>query len=417
MTQHIVIVGGGFAGLFAARALKGGDFRVTLLDKHNFHTFQPLLYQVATGALATGDIATPYRQAFRKFPHVTVLMAKAMGIDPARKTVTHEQGEITYDHLFVASGLEHSYFGHDEWQEVSPPLKTLDHALEMRNRIFRAFEQAELTENAEERRKLLTFAVVGAGPTGVELAGQLATLVRYGMKNDFRRVNPADTRVVLVEAGGEVLPAMPPSLREAALRSLEKLGVEVRTGAKVEKITADTLIMRRDGQEDVLETATVLWGAGVKVGGFAAELVNATAAPTDRAGRVTVNADLSVPGHADIFILGDLASIEQDGKFLPGVAPVAIQTGEFAAKLLKARAKGEKDPVFRYKDRGSMAVIGLHHAVGDLGFMRLSGYPAWFIWALVHIMSLIVPEKRFRVFVQWGWKYITRASGDQLITR
>lgn len=417
MKKHVVIVGGGFAGLFAARALKGGDFRVTLFDRHNYHTFQPLLYQVATGALATGDIATPYRQFFRKSPHVTVLMAEITTLDPARKVVIHVGGEVAYDHLIVASGLHHSYFGHEEWEALSPPLKTLDHALEMRNRIFRAFERAELAQDETERKRLLTFVVVGGGPTGVELAGQIATLTRLGMKNDFRRLDPAQTRVVLVEAGPEVLGAMPPDLRQAAHKSLEKLGVEVRTGAMVKRMTGDGIEMQRGETSEWLDAATVLWGAGVKVGGFGAEVARITQAETDRGGRLKVAADMSLPGQPDIFITGDLASIVQEGKTLPGLAPVAIQTGEFVAAVLKARAAGKPDPAFRYKDRGTMAVIGLHHAVGDLKRIHLKGYPAWFVWVLVHIMSLIVPEKRFRVFLQWGWKYITRASGDQLITR
>ena len=415
--KHVVIVGGGFAGLFAARALCRSGFRVTLMDRRNFHTFQPLLYQVATGALTTGDIAAPYRLVLRGCDKVAPLMSEARQLDPQRRVVIHDGGEIAYDFLIVATGAQHSYFGKDEWSRYAPGLKTLEHALDIRRRIFTAFERAETETDPETQKALLTFAIVGAGPSGVELAGALGELTRHSMDGDFRRIDPHRARILLIEGADEVLPAMPPVLRKAARRSLEHLGVTVLTGARVQDIGAAQLRYTTATGSQTVAAHTILWAAGVQASDFGRGLAAVTSAQSDRAGRLHVAPDLSLPGHPDIFVIGDLAHCEDAGGVtVPGLAPAAIQMGEYVAKLLCARSASRTIAPFRYHDRGSMAVIGRNHAVGDLHWLRVSGFPAWLLWILVHIMSLIQPEKRLRVFVQWAWRYFSDRSGDRLIT-
>lgn len=419
--HHVVIVGGGFAGLFAARALgqhkKVADFRVTLLDKRNFHLFQPLLYQVATGALVVGDIATPQRVVLRRYKNVQTLMATAYDVDAERKTVYYEGGEIDYDTLIVATGVKHHYFGKEQWRDTAPGLKTIEHALEIRRRIFGAFERAEIATSAEQRQALLTFVVVGGGPTGVELAGALGELAHRTMVKDFRAIDPRDARIVLVEGTPHVLPTYPETLRAKARRQLEALGVTVFTEAIVEDIAPGCVRMRIGERIETIRAETVLWAAGVKASAFGEVLMRRTQAKSDRAGKLLVNADLSLPQHADIFVAGDLAQVLQaDSKPVPGVAQGAIQQGRYIAKLLKRRAAGKTSPPFRYFDMGSMAVIGRNRAVGDLRVLQVSGFFAWLLWVGVHIWALIDPGQRINVMFHWVWKYFTHKNGSRLVT-
>jgi NADH dehydrogenase len=414
---HIVIVGGGFGGLFAARRLADSDYRVTLMDRRNFHTFQPLLYQVATGALTTGDIATPYRVVLRNRNNVTPFLAKARDIDVQRRVVIHEEGELPYDFLIVATGVQHSYFGKEQWSQFAPGLKTLEHALDIRRRIFSALEDAESEIDPVRQQALMTFVVVGAGPTGVELAGAIGELTRHYMNGDFRRIDPRQSKILLIEAAPRVLPVMKEDLSRAAQASLEHLGVTVLTQTRVLDIREDEVSYASAVESTTVAAHTILWAAGVQVSDFGRTLAGAAGATTDRSGRLQVNTDLSLPQHPEIFVIGDLAhSDDADGNTVPGLAPAAIQMGEYVADLLIARSKGGTLPAFRYKDRGSMAVIGRNHAVGDLRWMHVTGFTAWLLWILIHIMSLIQPEKRLRVFVQWAWRYFSNQSGDRLIT-
>lgn len=415
--HRVVIVGGGFAGLFAARALVRSGCDVTLLDRRNFHTFQPLLYQVAIGALTTGDIATPFRLVLRGKCSVDVRMTEVTGIDPARKVVAHTHGETPYDTLIAATGVQHSYFGKDEWAEHAPGLKTLEHALDLRRRIFRALEMAEIESDPERQQALMTFVVVGGGPTGVELAGALGELTMRNMNGDFRRIDPRKAKVILVEGGPDVLPVYVPRLRVAARRSLEALGVEVITDGRVVHISSTEVSIRLGENLRIITSDTVLWAAGVQVSSFGKLLAKATGAGTDRSGRLLVSPDLSLPSHPEIFVAGDLAAAKQpDGTPIPGLAPAAIQAGEYIAHALARRRKGLPAEPFQYRDRGHLAVIGRNHAVGDLKFFHVSGVLAWTLWVFVHVMSLIQREKRLRVFVQWGWRYFSRQTGDRLIT-
>lgn len=415
--KHVVIVGGGFAGLHAARRLGKSGYRVTLLDKRNFQLFQPLLYQVATGAIPPGDIAIPQRVVLRKLANVRCLHATAYDVDPARRVLLHEHGELAYDTLIVATGVKHSYFGHDEWEPHAPGLKTVEHAIEIRHRIFRAFERAELATDAAERAELMTFVVVGAGPTGVELAGAIGELAHKTMVGDFRAIDPRDAKILLVEGAPEVLPVYAPRLRAAARRQLETLGVTVRTGAMVEQIGADAVQIKAGGQVETIRTRTVLWAAGVRISAFGEILAQRLNAKLDR-GRVPVAADCSVPGHPDIYVVGDLAKLtDAAGQDVPGLAQGAIQEGRYVADLLIRRERGKPPPpAFRYRDLGTMAVIGMNRAVGDIFGWKISGIVAWFLWAFVHVASLISVEQRLRVFLQWTWKYFTRREGDRLIT-
>ena len=422
--HHIVIVGGGFGGLFAAKALGksrskliGEEVRVTLLDKRNFHLFQPLLYQVATGSLVVGDIATPHRVVLRRYKNVQTLMGAAYDIDPERKLVMHEFGELAYDTLIVATGVKHSYFGHDEWRAHAPGLKTVEHALEMRRKIFTAFERAEQETDPVKRRAWLTFVVVGAGPTGVELAGALGELAHHTMANDFRSIDPQEARIMLVEGAKDVLPVYDEDLRDSARQMLEELGVKIIPETMVENIEAGQVTMRSGQLVRKVPAETVLWAAGVKASVFGQVLAERTGVELDRQGKVKVQGDMSLPNHPEIFVIGDLAHYESEpGKALPGLAPVALQQGRYVARLLKRRLRGRKAKPFKYKDRGSMAVIGRNRAVGDLGWMHIRGFPAWLLWVGIHIWSLMSFEQRLRVMMEWSWKYITRKSGSRLAT-
>ena len=416
-TPHVVIVGGGFAGLHAAKRLGKAGCSVTLLDKRNFQLFQPLLYQVATGSLPPGDIAIPQRVVLRKFPSVRVIQATAYDLDPARRVLMHEHGELAYDTLIVATGVKHSYFGKDQWKAFAPGLKTVEHAIEIRHKIFKAFELAEVTGDPAERARLMTFVVVGGGPTGVELAGAIGELAHKTMAKDFRAINPRDARIILVEGAKGVLPVYDESLQVAARKSLEQLGVTVLTETRVEDISESAVRIRRGEASETIACGTVLWAAGVTASAFGQIVAERTGAQRDRGGRVLVNPDCSLPGHENIFVVGDLAKLtDAAGRDVPGLAQGAMQEGQYVAELLLARARGKNVAAFKYRDLGSMAVIGMNHAVGDLGVVKVSGMLGWFIWAFVHVASLVGAEQRISVFMQWTWKYLTRRQGDRLIT-
>ncbi|HVS32350.1 MAG TPA: NAD(P)/FAD-dependent oxidoreductase [Thermoanaerobaculia bacterium] len=407
--MHVVIIGGGFAGLYTARGLRRAPVRVTLVDRYNYHNFQPLLYQVATAALNPSDIAAPIRGILRRQRNVSVLLGEATSIDVAGKRVRLADGEVTYDILVLATGATHSYFGHPEWERHAPGLKTIDDALEIRRRILVAFEAAERETNEEKQRAWLTFVVVGAGPTGVELAGALSEIARKTMTRDFRRINPRSARVILLEAKDRVLPVYPPDLSEKARKQLIALGVDVRTGTAVSAMNDHEV---RIGDQRIA-TRTILWGAGVQASPLAKEL----GAPLDRAGRVLVEPDLTVPGHREIFVLGDLAAAKQrDGSFVPGVAPAAIQAGQHTARNIERAAGGQPLRPFRYDDKGSLATIGRAAAVADFGRIHLSGFIAWFAWLAIHIFFLIGFRNRFLVITQWAWAYLTYQRGARLIT-
>ncbi|MHA7834299.1 MAG: NAD(P)/FAD-dependent oxidoreductase [Algiphilus sp.] len=415
--RHVAIVRGGFAGLYAARRFGRRGYRVTLLDKRNFQLFQPLLYQVATGSLTIGDIAYPQRTLLRKMPKVWTLNTTVFDIDPEKRCVYHEHGELQYDLLVAATGVKHNYFGNDHWREHAPGLKTAEHAIQMRRRIFRAFEYAEMCEDVDERTRLLTFIVVGGGPTGVELAGALGELTRKTMVRDFRRFRSQDARIVLLEGAPDILPVYPASLRAKARKHLGDLGVEVQTSAMVEDVDADGVRVRHGDASERIEARTVLWAAGVRPSLFGQVLADATGAERDRGGRLLVNPDCSLPTHPNIFVIGDLASlVDAGGQQVPGLAPAAIQQGRYVAETVYRRDRGKKVKPFRYKDWGTMAVIGINRAVGNIRGWKTSGMLAWFLWAFVHIRALIDGEQRLRVFVNWSWKYFTRQMGDRLIT-
>jgi NADH dehydrogenase len=407
---HVVVVGGGFGGLNAARALAGRPVRVTLLDRRNHHLFQPLLYQVATAALNASDIAAPLRAVLRRARNVTVLLARVERVDLAARRLVLDRGEIGYDALILAAGAGQSYFGHDDWEVFAPGLKSLEDALEIRRRVLLAYESAEREADGAEQRALLTFVVVGGGPTGVELAGALAEISRQTIARDFRVIDPTKARVVLVEGGPRVLASFPPSLSGRAQRALERIGVEVRTGSIVTRVTADAVWL---GAEQI-RARTVLWAAGVA----GAPLARTLGVALDRSGRVPVEADLSIPGHPDAFAIGDMSLCRgPSGTPLPGLAPVAIQQGRHAADNVLRRLQGRPTRPFRYRDRGSMATIGRAAAVATVGGIELSGLVAWLAWLLVHIMFLIGFRNRFLVLFEWAWAYVSWQRGARLITR
>ncbi len=408
---RVVVVGAGFAGLEAARALRRAPVDVTVVDRRNHHLFQPLLYQVATAALNPADISAPIRHILRRQENADVLLGTVAAIDVARRRVRLEDGaELAYDFLVVATGATHSYLGHDEWAAVAPGLKTIEDALEIRRRILLAFEKAEREPDEAIRRALLTFVIVGAGPTGVELAGALAEIARHTLAADFRRIDPESARIVVIEAAPRVLPAYPERLSHAAREQLERLGVEVRVEARVTGIDERGVSI---GDERI-EASTVLWGAGVA----ASPLARTLGAPLDRAGRVRVNPDLTVPGHPEIFVLGDLAAVERpDGRGLvPGVAPAAIQEGRHAAESVLRALRGGRGEPFRYRDEGELATIGRAAAVARIGRVMFSGVLAWLAWLFVHVLFLVSFRNRVAVILQWAWSYLTFQRGARLIT-
>ncbi|MFA6245020.1 MAG: NAD(P)/FAD-dependent oxidoreductase, partial [Candidatus Hydrogenedentales bacterium] len=401
-----------------AKRLGSSDVNVTLIDKRNFHLFQPLLYQVATGGLSPANIAAPLRAILKKDEKTKVLLAEVVDIDPANKQVLLTDGSVSYDTLVVATGMEHSYFGHDEWMSVAPGLKTLEEATEIRARVLNAYEQAERTKDPDVLHALLTFVVVGAGPTGVELAGALKEIAKHTLHDNFRNFRPSDARVILVEHANRVLPPYPEKLSQDAEVALENLGVTVRTGTRVIEITSDHVRVQANGTEETIPTRTVLWAAGVKAASFAKALATATGVETDRLGRLIVEADLSLKGHPDIFVIGDMANYSHSGGApLPGVAPVAVQQGKYVARLIEKRLDGSAlSKPFRYHDLGSMATIGRAAAVAHVGPLQFSGFLAWLTWLFVHLMHLVQFQNRVLVFMQWAWSYLTWNRAARLIT-
>jgi NADH dehydrogenase len=404
----VVILGCGFGGLAAAKAFAGADVRVTLIDRENHHLFQPLLYQVATAGLASVAIAAPIRHIFRRQRNVTTLLAEARAIDLAKKQVVLDDGAaIAYDHLIVGTGATHSYYGHDEWARCAPGLKTLDDAMEIRRRILLAYERAERATDPAAQRRLLDFVVVGGGATGVELAGTLAEIARHTLRNEFRRIDSRTAHVTLIEGAERVLPTYPPDLSEKARRQLERLGVEVRTSTRVTRIdTAGVWI-----GDQCLAAGTVVWAAGIA----ASPLARTLGVPIDRAGRVVVAPDLSVPDHPEVFVIGDLATVASEGKPVPGIAPAAKQMGRRAARNVLARIAGRATEAFRYIDYGSLATIGRNSGIAVIGPFKFWGLPAWLFWLFVHIFFLIGFRNRLMVLADWAWSYLTFARVARIV--
>jgi NADH dehydrogenase len=406
---HVVIVGAGFAGLYSARALAGKSVDLTIVDRRNHHTFQPLLYQVATAALSPGEIAYPIRHIFRDEENVSILLAQATGFDLQHRKVQLDRDELSYDYLIVAAGAAHTYFGHPEWEAYAPGLKTVEDATEIRRRMLLAFEFAERRARLNHEPEQINFVVVGGGPTGVELAGALAEIAQHVLASDFRSIDPRSTRVVLVEAGPRILPTFSEDLSASAVKQLERLGVEVMTGTPVTGID-ETHVHSGDRS---LPASVVLWGAGVS----ASPLGKLLGAQTDRAGRVQVQPDLTLPGYPEVFVAGDLASVfQEDGKAVPGVAPAAIQMGQFAAATILSDLRGEPRKAFRYNDKGSLATIGRSSAIADVKGFKMSGFSAWLTWLFVHVLFLIGFRSRTQVLWEWFWSYVTFSRGARLIT-
>jgi NADH dehydrogenase len=421
MAEHVpvvVIIGGGFGGLHAALALRRAPVQVTLLDKRNFHLFQPLLYQVATGGLSPANISAPLRSVLKRQKNARVLLADVVNINVSGKMIVTREGEsFPYDYLIVAAGARHHYFNHPEWEPAAPGLKTVEDATEIRRRILLAFETAERMPDTESQQKHMTFVIVGAGPTGVELAGAISELAQQTLRHNFRNINPAQARILLVEGVDRVLPPYPADLSAKAERSLQRRGVEVWTNAKVTQIEPHAVTIERPGGVQVVPAATVLWAAGVMASSLGKILGEATGAEVDRAGRVAVLPDLTLPGHPEIFVVGDMALAKgPDGKPLPGIAPAAIQQGKYVAQAIQKRLLGKTVEPFQYRDSGMMATIGRNSAVAQVFGVHISGWFAWMAWLLVHILYLIAFENRLLVITQWWWNYITRNRSARLIT-
>ena len=412
-TPRVLIIGAGFGGLYAAREFRDTLTSVTVVDRSNHHTFQPLLYQVATATLAPSDIAAPIRWLLRKQRNTEVLMAGVERVDPERRVAVLEDGtELPYDYLILAAGARHSYFGHPEWESVAPGLKNIDDALEIRRRFLTAFEEAERATNEADRTANLTFVIIGGGPTGVELAGMLPTIARHTLRGDFRRIDTASARIILLEGGPRILPTFPEDLAAHAARDLEELGVEVHTKTLVTSVEPDAVCV---GDERIV-ARTVLWAAG-NVASPLGRLLGPKV-PVDRSGRVLVNPDLSVPDHPEIFVVGDLAVMTTNGKSVPGVAQGAIQSGRAAARNVLRTIRGEGRADFRYRNKGDMATIGRYKAIGDFGHgIHVAGYPAWWFWLFLHILYLAGFRNRLSVLVEWGYAFFTYGLGARLITR
>jgi NADH dehydrogenase len=416
-SHQVVIVGGGFGGLYAAKALNAANVNVTLIDKRNFHLFQPLLYQVATGTLSPSDISAPLRSVFSKSKNTKVLLGEVNNIDPKAQQIILGDELVPYDTLIIATGANHSYFGKDNWEKVAPGLKTVEDAIEMRRRIFGAFEAAEKETNPEKRRAFLNFVIVGGGPTGVELAGAIAELAYKTLKEDFRSIDTSETRILLLQGGPRILPHMAPELSASAAVSLQKLGVELHTHTRVTNIEGGIVTFKQDNEFTEIASNTILWAAGVQGSPMGKVLAESTGVECDFSGRVIVEPDLSIEGYDNIFVIGDLANFShQDSKVLPGVAPVAKQQGEYVGKLIQRRLQGKTLPQFNYNDVGSLAMIGQNLAVVDLGLIKLTGFIAWAFWLLVHIYFLIEFDTKLLVVFQWAWNYITRNRRSRLIT-
>jgi NADH dehydrogenase len=415
MTEHrlprVVIIGGGFGGLYAARALRRADVELTVLDRTNHHLFQPLLYQVATATLAPTDITAPIRWLLRRQRNTTVLMLEVERVDPARRVVVTENGRnIPYDYLIVAAGARHSYFSHPEWETIAPGLKSIEDAIRLRQRILTAFERAELEDDPTERAAWLTFVIVGGGPTGTELAGMIPTIATHALPRDFRRIAHETARVILLEGGPKVLPSYPDALSEHARLDLVNLGVDVRTDALVTRVERDVVQV---GDGDTIRSNTVIWAAG----NAASPLGRSLGVAVDRVGRVPVNADLSIPGHPEVFVIGDMASISTKGKPVPGVAPAAMQMGAHAARNIRRDLEQRPRAPFVYRNKGDLATIGRHRAIADFGRLQVTGGLAWWFWLLLHIMYLAGFRNRLSVLIEWAYSYFTYDRGARLITR
>jgi NADH dehydrogenase len=416
--KRVVIVGGGFGGVNAAQVLKQAPVEVTLIDRRNHHLFQPLLYQVATGHLSPAAIASPLRRLFKRQQNARVLLGEVTGFDVDKQEVLLRDGTVPYDTLIVAAGAGYHYFGNDQWQQWAPPLKKVEDALEIRRRVLSAFEMAERAVDPETMRAWLTFVIIGGGPTGVEMAGALAEVAHKALRHEFRRINPADARIILVQSPDYILPTYDVTLSQKAAGALEKMGVTVRTKARVTAVSPTTVTLKSGGEQEVVPARTVLWAAGVKASPLGEALAEATGVALDRTGRVQVLPDLSVPGYENIFVIGDLAHVlNEDGQPLPGVAQVAIQQGQYVAKLLRRRWQGKAERPFRYKNRGDMAQIGRQTAVVQIGSLRLVGVLAWHLWWIVHLLYLAGFQNRLIVFLQWAWSYFTHSRPALLITR
>jgi len=417
--HRILILGGGFGGLVAAQTLRHADAQITLIDKRNFHLFQPLLYQVATGSLSPGEIAAPLRSVLSRQKNAEVLLGEAVDLDPIAKTVTLRDGaSFPYDTLIIATGSQTSYYGHDQWRDVAPSLKTVEEATAIRHKLLYAFERAERAATEAEAHAWLTFVIVGAGATGLELAGALAEIARETLRHDFRRIRPQEAVIILMEGGPRVLPAYPEDLSAKAEALLTRLGVDVRKNTFVTNIDADGVDFKRGDSTGRLEAKTALWTGGVDATGFGRRVAERTRAETDRSGKIKVNPDLTIPNFPDIFIAGDLAFLlDPDGKPLPGVAQVAIQEGCYSAKAILARLAGKPTAApFHYLNKGDMAVIGRAAAVANIFGVRISGLLAWLVWLFIHLMYIVEFQSRVLVFVQWGFEYLTFSRGARLIT-
>ena len=421
MTPHrVVIIGGGFGGLYAAKALGGNaDADVTLLDRRNFHLFQPLLYQVATGSLSPGEIAAPLRALLRKQENTRVLLGEAVGLDTERKQVILQDSALPYDSLIVATGARNFYFGHNDWESIAPGLKSIEDAAQIRSRLLFAFEAAEREPDPARRQAWLTFVIVGGGPTGVELAGALAEIARDTLRHDFRSVHPEESHILLLDGGSRILSAFPEDLSKSAERQLIRLGVRPRNGMHVTCVDTEGVAVQNANTqaEERIQSRTVIWAAGVAPSAFTEVLANATGAQLDRQQRIIVQPDLTIAGHPEIFVIGDIAHLEQDGQPLPGVAPVAMQQGPYAARVILDRLHGRVRKPFRYLNKGNLAVIGRASGVAELGRFHFSRLPAWLLWLFVHIMYLAQFRNRLLVFIRWGFQYLTFDRGARLITK
>ena len=415
--RKVVIIGGGFGGLSAARRLKSVPVDVTLIDRSNYHLFQPLLYQVATGALSPANIASPLRNILKKQTNARVLLAEAVGLEAKNRRVILSDGTLDYDTLIVATGSSHQYFGHEEWAQFAPGLKTVDDATDMRRRILLAFETAEREPDGAKVHALLTFVIVGGGPTGAELAGALGEISNDTLRHDFRKIDPSQARIILIEGADRVLPTYPPRLSAAARRMLEQLGVIIRVGAFVIDVHPDSVTIRDGQRTETIPTRTILWAAGVLASPLGRILCEACGTQLDKSGRVIVEPDCTIPGHPEIFVIGDLANFShQTGKPLPGVAQPAIQQGRYVARLIEKRLRREKMAPFHYWNKGNLAVIGRGDAVAELSRFELWGWPAWLIWIFIHLLYIVEFQNRLLVFIQWGWFYFTYDRSARLIT-
>ena len=416
---HVVIVGGGFGGLAVARQIQDLGVAITLIDRRNFHLFQPLLYQVATGGLSPANISVPLRALFKRRMNVEVLLGSVNDIDVTRKVVSLERGKrVSYDYLVVATGSSHNYFGHPEWEAFAPGLKSLEDALHIRSRVLAIFEQAELEMEMEKQRDLMRLVVIGGGPTGVELAGALGEIAHQTLKDNFRHIDPADTEILLVEATNSIMSSYEPDLVQRTRDALRRLGVTVRERTRVKEVREGSIVVESEGREEVIKSSCVIWAAGVQASPLGEVLARQTGASLDRAGRIHVNSDLTLPKAPDIFVIGDLVHLEQEGALVPGVAPAAMQMGEYVGAVLKARVRAGAAAVgaFQFHDKGAMATVGRAFAVVQLRRWKFAGFSAWLTWLWVHIFYLTQFTNRLLVVIQWGWSYLTRNRSARLIT-